>query len=96
MPLTEQGGSVNHPDRQAGAEEKANAIAALARRLYVHMEVEDPYWDKPWEALPESEREFYLSAIYHVLSWKDTVLTALGFPQPSDNNPVNRSIDDRK
>src|ERR1700738_3824255 len=46
-------------DRQAGARIRDDAIMELARRLYVHMEVEDPHEDKPWEDLPESERDFY-------------------------------------
>jgi hypothetical protein len=71
-----------------------DAIIELAQSLYEHMEVEDPYEEKSWDDLLESEREFYVSAIYHVLSWKDTVLTALGLPQHSDNNPINRRLDD--
>lgn len=76
MPLTEQDKLGEDAGRQAGARD--DAIMELARRLYESMEIEDPYEDKPWEALEQSERNFYLSAMRHVLSWRQTVLTALG------------------
>jgi len=94
MPLTEQRDSGESVDRQAGA--KHDATMELARHLYESMEVEDPYQDKPWEALEQSERDFYLSAMRYVLGWKETVLTALGVLQPPDNDPINRAVHNRE
>jgi hypothetical protein len=59
MPLTEQRNPGENADRQAGAPiTRDDAIMELARRLYENMEVEDPYEDKRWEALAQSERDF--------------------------------------
>ena len=91
MDLTAHDDSTKNPDRQAGARIRDDAIMELARRLYEHMEIEDPHEDKPWVSLQASERDFYVGAIRHVLSWKDTVLTALRFPsaaQQRSNKPA--------
>jgi hypothetical protein len=97
MPLTEQRRSGDDRGRQAGAPiTRDDAIMELARRLYENMEVEDPHENKQWEALAQSERDFYLSAIRCVLSWRETILAALGMLQPAGNDPINRSVHNRE
>jgi hypothetical protein len=59
------------------------AIVELARRLYEAMDIEDPHEDKPWDALNQAERDFYVSAIRQVLSWEGLVLAAIA-DQPHD------------
>jgi hypothetical protein len=77
--------------------EREVAIVTLARHLYAYMEVEDPHEDKPWEALAESEREFYVGAIRYVLGWKESVnraMVAAGKPGEDLVDKIARIISD--
>jgi hypothetical protein len=84
--LTAQSDSVNHSDRQAGAEPSLSteqAIERLAIRLFWKMEHLDPTEDSEWDGLTDHQKDFYRTCVRSLLCEPRSLLIALGYQSGS-------------